>query len=145
MNISFAASARKAILISLGCIILLVTSLGCSQKDPSFEPGKKIYEQYCAACHGVEGSGLLYKKTALNNSAFVLGDPQGLIAVILFGRGGAGLMPGWQTTLNDQEVAAVATYTRQAWSNQGDAVTPALVAEVRKKGEQKSVPGSPSQ
>ncbi len=42
-------------------------------------------------------------------------------------------MPGWREKLNDQEVAAVATYIRQAWSNQADAVTPAMVTKVRTK------------
>ena len=56
-----------------------------------------------------------------------------MIAVILFGRQGAGAMPGWREKLNDQEVAAVATYIRQAWSNQADAVTPAMVTKVRTK------------
>ena len=138
MNMTFVAITRKMIPISLCLIILVVTSMGCSQKvDPSFEQGKKIYENYCAACHGVNGGGVLYRKSALNNSALVSGDPNEVIAVILFGREGAGVMPGWRETLNDQEVAAVATYIRQAWSNRADAITPAMVTEIRKKGEKR--------
>jgi mono/diheme cytochrome c family protein len=145
MQMILVARTRKAITISLGIIIIAVMSLGCSQKvDPSFEQGKKIYETYCAACHGVNGGGLLYKKSVLNNSALVLGEPDKLIAVILFGREGGGAMPGWRETLNDQEVAAVATYTRQAWSNQAGAITPAMVTEMRQKGEKKfSTTGQP--
>ena len=112
--------------------------MGCSQRDPSFEPGKKIYENYSAACHGENGGGLLYSKSALNATAMVLGEPDKLIAVILFGRQGAGSMPGWKETLTDQEVAAVATFTRQAWSNQAGAITPGMVTEVRMKREKKS-------
>ncbi len=48
MNISLVASTRKTIPIYLGIMILAGMSLGCSQKDPSFEQGKKIYENYCA-------------------------------------------------------------------------------------------------
>ena len=119
-------------------MIIAVTSMGCSQKvDPSFEQGKKLFETYCAACHGVNGGGLLYRKSALNNSALVLGEPDKVIAVILFGREGGGAMPGWRETLNDQEVAAVTTYCRQAWSNRADAITPAMVTEIRKKGEKR--------
>jgi mono/diheme cytochrome c family protein len=132
------ALTRQAITIHLCIFIIAVTSLGCSpQVDPSFEPGKKIYENYCAACHGVNGAGLLYRKSALNNSALVLGEPDKVIAVILFGREGAGAMPGWRETLNDQEVAAVATYTRQAWSNRADAITPAMVTAIRSQGEKR--------
>ncbi len=86
------------------------------------------------ACHGENGGGVLYSKSALNNSALVLGEPDKVIAVILFGRQGAGAMPGWRETLTDQEVAAVTTYTRQAWSNQAGAIAPAMVTEVRRKG-----------
>jgi cytochrome c oxidase subunit 2 len=134
MNMTLVASTRKMIPVLLGVMILTGMSLGCSQKDPSFEQGKKIYENYCAACHGENGGGVLYSKSALNNSALVLGEPDKVIAVILFGRQGAGAMPGWRETLTDQEVAAVTTYTRQAWSNQAGAITPAMVTEVRRKG-----------
>ena len=44
-------------------------------------------------------------------------------------------MPGWKMMLTDQEVAAVATYIRQAWSNRADPITPALVQAIRTKGE----------
>jgi cytochrome c oxidase subunit 2 len=134
MNMTLVASTRKMIPVLLGVMILTGMSLGCSQKDPSFEQGKKIYENYCAACHGENGGGVLYSKSALNNSALVLGEPDKVIAVILFGRQGAGDMPGWRETLTDQEVAAVATYTRQAWSDQAGVITPAMVTEVRRKG-----------
>ena len=130
---------RKAIPIYLWTIIVVVASMGCSQKvDPSFEQGKKIFENYCTACHGTNGGGVLYRKSALNNSDLVLGEPQKVIAVILLGREGIGTMPGWRTTLNDQEVAAVATYIRQAWSNRADAITPAMVTEIRSKEEKRS-------
>ena len=65
-----------------------------------------------------------------------------MIAVILYGREGAGSMPSWEMTLNDQKVAAVATYIRQAWSNGADPVPAALVKEVRNTRE-KSSPQTP--
>jgi cytochrome c553 len=138
MAMIFVIISRKATPIYLWIIILVVMSLGCSQKvDPSFAQGKKIYENYCVACHGSNGGGVLYRKSALNNSALVLGEPDKVIIVILYGREGAGTMPGWRETLNDQEVAAVATYIRQAWSNRADAITPAMVTEIWKKGEKR--------
>lgn len=78
---------------------------------------------------------MLYNKSALNNDAFVSGDPDKVITVILYGREGEGTMPGWKDNLNDQEVAAVATYIRQAWSNRADPVSAAMVTEIRSKGE----------
>ncbi len=129
------------------CFVAIVLApIGCTQRerDPSFQQGQEIFRADCIACHGPNGSGVLYSKSALNNSAFVTGNPEEVIAVILFGRTGSGSMPGWQTKLTDQEVAAVATYIRQAWSNQADPVTAALVTKVRTK-EEKSLPTEPLQ
>ena len=110
--------------------------MGCLQKpDPIFLQGQELYKTYCVACHGVNGGGVLYSKSALNDDVFVTGDPKEVIAVILYGREGAGTMPSWKMTLNDPEVAAVATYIRQAWSNRADPITAAMVTEVRSKGE----------
>ena len=110
--------------------------MGCLQsRSPSFQQGEQLYKTYCVACHGINGTGVLYPKSALNHDALVTGDPNGLLAVILFGREGAGAMPGWKTMLTDQEVAAVATYIRQAWSNRADPITPAMVQEIRTKGK----------
>jgi mono/diheme cytochrome c family protein len=110
--------------------------MGCfHEPSQSFQQGEQLYKIYCVACHGTKGTGVLYPKSALNNDALVTGDPNNMIAVILFGREGAGTMPGWKMTLADQDVAAVATYIRQAWSNRADPITPALVKEIRTKGE----------
>jgi len=117
--------------------VVVAALLGCGKTtDPSFQQGQEIFKAYCLACHGLNGGGVLYQKSALNNSALVTGDPGQVITVILYGRQGSGTMPAWGKKLTDQEVAAVATYIRQAWSNQADAVTAAMVAEVRARGEQ---------
>jgi mono/diheme cytochrome c family protein len=118
---------------SLALALILVTSPGCGSQDPSFEHGREIYKNACLACHGLNGAGVLYSKSVLNNNPFVTGNPDELIAVILFGRMGSGAMPGWSKKLNDQEVAAVTTYIRQAWSNQAEAVTAAMVQKIRGK------------
>ncbi len=141
MGISPAATLWK--LISAGsyaCLaILVVATLGCGiQRDPSFEQGQEIYKAYCLTCHGPKGQGVLYSKTVLNGDAFVQGNPDEVVNVILYGREGSGRMPGWETKLSDQEVAAVATFIRQAWSNQASAVTTSMVAKVRTREGQKS-------
>jgi mono/diheme cytochrome c family protein len=115
---------------------IVVTFIGCLKKtDPIFLQGQNLYKTYCVACHGVNGGGVLYNKSVLNNDAFVTGDPEEVITVILYGREGAGTMPGWKMTLNDQKVAAVATYIRQAWSNGAAPVSAVMVAEVRNTQE----------
>jgi cytochrome c oxidase subunit 2 len=108
--------------------------MGCtSRSDPSFQQGQKIYATNCIACHGTNGGGVLHSQTVLNNNAFVTGNPDQVIATILYGKQGEGTMPSWQKQLDDQEVAAVATYIRQAWSNQAAPVTGAMVAKIRAK------------
>src|SRR3974390_132846 len=84
--------------------IIVVAPLGCGPKtDPSFQQGQEIYQTDCIACHGVNGTGILYRKSVLNNSALVTGDPDKVIATILYGRQGTGTMPGWHMPLNNQE------------------------------------------
>ena len=57
-----------------------------------------------------------------------------MIATVLNGRKGTlGQMPTWKDNLDDQQIAAVVTYIRQAWSNRAPAVTPAMVAAARTK------------
>jgi mono/diheme cytochrome c family protein len=114
------------------CAVMAVAFLGCTpETSPSFEQGRQIFHNVCLPCHGREGGGVLYQETALNGSAFVTGNPDQVIATILFGKEGEGSMPGWDRNLTDQEVAAVASYIRQAWSNQAEPVTPGMVAKVR--------------
>jgi mono/diheme cytochrome c family protein len=133
---------KPVFMICVAIIIIVATVIGCQRKiDQSFQKGEEIFKSYCVACHGLHGNGVLFQKSALNNSIFVVGNPNNVIAVILYGREGAGTMPGWNMTLNDREVAAVATYIRQAWSNRAAPVTPAMVAKIRQQGK----PGGSSQ
>jgi len=98
--------------------------------------GQEIYENNCADCHRSNGEGLPVKFPALKGNALVTGAAAPLIATVLNGRKGPmGLMPAWKDHLNDGQVAALATYIRQTWSNQAPAVTPEMVAEVRKRGK----------
>jgi mono/diheme cytochrome c family protein len=118
---------------------IVVASLGCTQETAqNFLHGQELYKTYCVTCHGAHGEGVLYNKTVLNNDPLVRGDPKEVIAVILYGREGAGTMPSWEMTLNDEKVAAVATYIRQAWSNRAAPVSAAMVREVRTTREKSS-------
>ena len=118
------------------CLCLLggvALAQGQGQDDP-VQPGKAVFEDSCAQCHRTNGEGLPATFPALNKNPFVLGDPKPVIATILNGRkGNLGSMPGWKDKLDDQQIAAVVTYIRQAWSNRAPAVTPAMVAAMRSK------------
>ncbi len=101
--------------------------------DRSAQEGKKLFENNCADCHRLNGQGLPDKFPALDKNPFVVGDPNRVIDTILNGRKGKlGQMPTWKGTFNDQEIAAILTYIRQAWSNKGSAVTADMVKKRRK-------------
>ncbi|MEJ5330413.1 MAG: cytochrome c [Desulfobaccales bacterium] len=116
-------------------ILALAAGLALAQNPPDLAAqGKKLYEDNCADCHRSSGEGLPVKFPALKGSAFVQGDPEPVIEILLNGRRGKlGRMPAWREHFNDQEIAAVATYIRSAWGNKAPAVTPESVAAARKK------------
>lgn len=116
-------------------ILALAAGLALAQPPPDLAAqGEKLYEDNCADCHRSSGEGLPVKFPALKGSAFVQGDPEAVIQVLLNGRRGKlGRMPAWREYFNDQEIAAVATYIRSAWGNQAPAVAPESVAAARKE------------
>jgi mono/diheme cytochrome c family protein len=107
-------------------------------QDDLFQKGKAIYEAEgnCVDCHRLNGRGLPGTFPAHDGNPFVVGDPKPVIATVLNGRKGQlGEMPSWMDKLDDTQVAAVVTYIRHAWTNKASGVTPALVAEIRKKAK----------
>ena len=94
--------------------------------------GEKVYASNCAACHQPNGKGAGPIKP-LDGSAIVLdADHNKQILILLHGAAG-GAMPSWKA-LSDTDLAAVATYTKNNWSNQtGQLVQPAEVLADRNK------------
>ena len=92
--------------------------------------GEKVYAANCAACHQANGKGAGPIK-ALDGSAVVLdADKTPQIHILLNGRGA---MPAWKQ-LSDTDIAAVASYTKNSWSNKtGQIVQPAEVLAQRGK------------
>jgi len=113
----------------------MFAAAGALAQEPGalLQQGQQVFENNCAQCHLKSGQGLPGTFPALDKNPFVAGDPQPVIATVLNGRRGAlGRMPAWKGQLNDQQIAGVVTYIRQAWSNRAAAVTPAMAAEVRR-------------
>jgi cytochrome c oxidase subunit II len=92
--------------------------------------GEKVYAQNCAACHQASGMGAGPIK-ALNQSPIVLdADKTKEIHIVLNGKGA---MPPWKQ-LSDTDLAAVISYTKNAWSNKtGQVVQPSEVLAQRGK------------
>ncbi len=92
--------------------------------------GEKVYTANCAVCHRADGKGAGPIKP-LDGSAVVLADdPTAQIAIVLHGAAN-GAMPAWRA-MSDTDLAAVVTYTKNAWGNQtGRAVQPAQIVAAR--------------
>jgi cytochrome c oxidase subunit II len=96
------------------------------------ERGEKVYKANCLACHGAAGKGAGPIK-ALDGSAVVMDEDKSKQVAILLNGAGNGAMPAWKQ-LSDTELAAVITYTKNAWSNQtGRMLQPAEMAAARSK------------
>lgn len=103
--------------------------------------GERLYLDNCGACHFVTGKGAPGIFPELDGATIVnANDPTGLIHTILAGAQQPSTakapsklaMPGFAQRLNDDEVAQLATFIRQGWSNTAPAVSKDQVAEVRK-------------
>ncbi len=88
--------------------------------------GAKVYAANCAACHQANGKGA-GSFPALDGSKVVLGPKEANFQIMLNGKGA---MPKWGGVISDGDIAAVITYTRNAWGNKtGDVYqTPDLMA-----------------
>lgn len=89
--------------------------------------GEKVYTANCVACHQATGMGVPGAFPKLAGSAIV-GNKPDQITMLLNGKGA---MPKW-SQLNDVELAAVATYTKNSWGNSFGLVQPADFTAARK-------------
>lgn len=110
--------------------------------NPSMDLGPRLYLDNCNACHFATGRGADEVFPELDGSSLVTADsPTGLISMILYGaalpstaeRPARLRMPDFGDRLSDDEVATLATFLRQAWSNKSGAVSAADAADLREK------------
>ncbi|HSG91394.1 MAG TPA: cytochrome c [Pseudomonadales bacterium] len=104
--------------------------------------GRTIYNLHCGICHLPTGEGDPEMAPKLNRGSLVVQDenPASLINVILYGPHPPQppLPQKWRTPmeefrykLDDEEVAAVASFVRHSWGNAAGLVTPEQVAGQR--------------
>ncbi|MGV3653776.1 MAG: c-type cytochrome, partial [Noviherbaspirillum sp.] len=104
------------------------------------QQGARLYEAHCVECHAADGKGAppAYPPLAGNRS-LAAHPPTNPIRMVLNGgyppsTGGNPRpygMPPFATGLNDIEVAAVVSYIRASWGNEGGLVTPDDVGRLR--------------
>jgi mono/diheme cytochrome c family protein len=108
-----------------------ITPLTAAEQQ-RFEAGREVYRNICQACHQPDGRGLLRVAPTLVGSPLTLAPAEVTARILLGGKeGSVGLMPPIGSTLTDDQVAAVLTYVRREWGQDGAPVTAATVAAVR--------------
>jgi len=116
-----------------------------------YPKGAALFNSVCQGCHGPDGNGIKSLAPPLNTSDWVNGDKDKLLQILLFGLTGPikvsgtlyeapeinGDMPGIGNSdeMSDADIAEVASFIRQSWSNNADRVSPADVTKVRKKNQ----------
>jgi mono/diheme cytochrome c family protein len=103
--------------------------------------GKKVYEQICGTCHGVDGLGKPGQAPPLSGSEWVNAKGHNRLAHIpLAGLSGTLSVAGkdWNlpmaamgAALSDADLANVLTYIRSSWGNQAGEVTADDIKAVR--------------
>jgi mono/diheme cytochrome c family protein len=120
------------------------TDLKGAERD-LFIKGKAIYARdgFCGTCHQPDGKGLPASGfPPLAGTPWVTGNDTRLVKLVLNGLHGPievlgkkypGQVPmtPFRGMLNDEEMAAVITYVRNAFGNKAPPVSPAKVKEVR--------------
>jgi cytochrome c oxidase subunit II len=98
--------------------------------------GEQVYAKNCVVCHQATGKGTPPAFPPLDGSAVVTGPKDAQIQTLLKGvvkDGKPTAMVAFGPQLNDVELAAVITFTRNNWGNKtGDAIQPAEVKALRK-------------
>jgi mono/diheme cytochrome c family protein len=108
--------------------------------DPMMVAGQAIYRDQCSACHGLDGKGVpqLFPSLAESPSTRA-SDATSLVRVILRGARSVATaaeptapgMPSFAWQLDDAQIAAVATYIRNAWTPSAGAVAAEDVKRLR--------------
>ena len=99
------------------------------------ERGEGVYQKNCVACHQMNGEGLPPIFPALAGSDIVMFDKARNVEILMEGVQGAA-MQSFANQLSEVDMAAVITYTRQAWGNaengDGEYVVPSDIVEYKK-------------
>ena len=142
MNTKFGIPKRASVLIGAALLTMVAAApivSDAQEASSNASPvgqselianGEKIFTNVCIACHQPGGVGVPGIFPALDkNPLLTTDDPTYFITTVLNGRGG---MPTFRGSYNDEEIAGVVTYVRQAWDNDAPAVTAEEVAKIRK-------------
>ena len=115
------------------------------EEQKRFEQGKELYLVSCGACHQPHGLGQEGLAPPLADSEWVLGPPQRVVRIVLHGLHGPVNVKGRSYQLDmpalgvfdDDQLAAILTYTRREWGHTVSPVEPELVKRIRAETEKR--------
>lgn len=131
---------RFTLSFALVVVLAVVTAAHHRADSATSADGKAIFAAKCAACHQANGTGGGPYPPLAGNADVTSADTANLILTVLNGRSGpiqvngktfSGAMPAWKDQLSNDEIAAVLTYVRAAWTNKAPAVTADQIAAAR--------------
>lgn len=114
--------------------------IGAPAAEDVLQEGSALYDVHCGTCHLPSGLGDIAEDAGprlAGSSVVQASNPASLINVILYGAETALEPKRWkemgafEDKLSDEEVAALASFLRNAWGNKGGAVTSEQVAKQR--------------
>jgi len=93
--------------------VVVIPALTAEEEEAAVDPADApfLYERHCGTCHGLEGQGNLGPELADGAVAAAYPDVDDQIQVITDGRD---QMPPFDNALTDNEIRAIAEYTRGA-------------------------------
>ena len=110
--------------------------------------GEKLYTQYCANCHQLNGKGDGTRNPPLAGSEWVTGDKKRLMQLVIHGLNGPitvkgvgynEVMPA-HDYLNDKQLASILSYIRQSWGNNAGFITTNEIPRNRKMKDKLTKP-----
>ena len=134
---------RKIFFLTPAFIMVLIAFNSLFIDKATMERGKKVYTQYCVACHQVDGGGVPGLNPPLEKTSYVLGSKTRLIKVILKGMNTHEEIDGEIYNnimapfnyLTDQQISDVLTYVRNSFGNKATAITSGDVKYVRARAK----------
>ena len=132
---------RRAIAVYLKSLPGTGTRETPSRPAPElFDAGQAIYTDSCSACHQQHGEGVPGLFPALKGAAVVQSDKATTVIRLILNGGRAAVtteaptgqaMPAFDWKLSDPQIAAVASFVRNAWGNVAAPVSSSDVRDVR--------------
>ena len=123
-----------------GAIAAILSARPVAPARAAASDGHAIFLAKCAACHQATGLGSGPYPPLAGNADIVAADTSAIVNTVLNGRSGpiqvngktfSGAMPAWKDQLTNDDIAAVLSYIRSAWTNTAAIVSTDQVAVAR--------------